>query len=48
MSQERKKIEVRISMADDPETKLNAKLGRLSEDECKEAVQLTVNADNCG
>ncbi|MBK7304389.1 MAG: leucine-rich repeat domain-containing protein [Saprospiraceae bacterium] len=48
MSQERKKIEVRINKADDPESKLKAELGRLSEDESKEALQLTVNAENCG
>ena len=48
MSQERKKIEVRIKEADDPESKLKAELGRLSEDESKEAVQLTVNAYHCG
>ena len=48
MSQERKKIEVRINKTDDPESKLKAELGRLSEDESKEALQLTVNAENCG
>ena len=46
MSQERKKIEVRINKADDPESKLKAELGRLSEDESKEAVLLKVNADH--
>ena len=44
MSQERKKIEARIYKDDDPESKLKAELGRLSEDESKEAVQLKVNA----
>ncbi|MBK8405214.1 MAG: leucine-rich repeat domain-containing protein [Saprospiraceae bacterium] len=48
MSQERKKIEVEISEDDDPESKLKAELGRLSEDESKEALQLKVNAENCG
>ncbi|MBK6825055.1 MAG: leucine-rich repeat domain-containing protein [Saprospiraceae bacterium] len=48
MSQERKKIEVRIGKTDDPESKLKAELGRLSEDESKEALLLTVNAVNCG
>ena len=48
MSQERKKIEVRINNTDDPESKLKAELGRLSEDESKEALLLKVNAENCG
>ncbi len=37
-----------ISKIDDPESKLKAELGRLSEDESKEALQLKVNAGNCG
>ena len=48
MSQERKKIEVWIFRWDDPESKLKAELGRLSEDESKEAVLLKVDAGNCG
>ena len=45
MSQERKKIEVEIDKWDDPESKLKAELGRLSEDESKEALLLTVDAE---
>ena len=48
MSQERKKIEVKIDRGVDPESKLKAELGRLSEDESKEALLLTVNAVSCG
>ena len=40
------KKQVQIFRADDPESKLKAKLGRFSES--KEAVQLKVNAENCG
>ena len=47
MSQEPKKIEVRIYKTDDPESKLKAELGRLSEDETKEALQLAVKAEYC-
>ena len=45
---ERKSKCVSFREADDPESKLKAELGRLSEDESKEAVQLKVNAENCG
>ncbi|MBK6381740.1 MAG: leucine-rich repeat domain-containing protein [Chitinophagaceae bacterium] len=48
MSQERKKVEVRIIKADDPESKLKAEVDRLSEAESKEGVELKVNAQNCG
>ena len=48
MSQERKKVELWIGEADDPESKLKAELGRLSEDESKEALHLTVVGENCG
>ncbi|MBK6574449.1 MAG: leucine-rich repeat domain-containing protein [Saprospiraceae bacterium] len=48
MSQEGKKVVARICQSDDPESKLKAELGRLSEDESKEALQLAVNAENCG
>ena len=48
MSQERKTIVVGIYKADDPESKLKAELGRLSEDESKEALQLKVKAEFCG
>ena len=41
------KKQVQIFRADDPETELKAELGRLSEDESKEALQLKVNANNC-
>ncbi|MBK6381741.1 MAG: leucine-rich repeat domain-containing protein [Chitinophagaceae bacterium] len=48
MSQERKKVEVRIKEADDPEIKLKAEVDRLSEAESKEGVELKVDAENCG
>ena len=41
-------MEVQIGMRDDPENRLKAELGRLSEDESKEALQLKVIAGNCG
>ena len=45
---ERKSKCVSFREADDPESKLKAELGRLSEDESKEAVLLKVDAGNCG
>ena len=47
MSQEGN-IRVRVDRADDPESKLKAELGRLSEDESKEALQLKLIAVYCG
>ena len=48
MSQERRKIDLEIYKSDDPESKLKAELGRLSEVESKEGMLLKVNAENCG
>ena len=45
MSQERKKVELRIKEADDPESKLKAEVDRLSEAESKEGVELKVIAE---